>query len=75
MMPILLWIITVTEPDNAKRDKEVAFKNNAPFINCISKINGVKIDNAADLDVRNYANKVSKNETEVAIPLKHLSNF
>ena len=29
----------------------MAFKNNAPFINCISKINGVKIDNAEDLDV------------------------
>ena len=41
----------VTEPDNAKRNKSVAFKNNAPFINCISKINGVKIDNAEDLDV------------------------
>ena len=27
------------------------FKNNAPFINCFSKINGVKIDNAEDLDV------------------------
>ena len=27
------------------------FKNNAPFINCISKINGIKIDNAEDLDV------------------------
>ena len=27
------------------------FKNNAPFINCISKINDVKIDNAEDLDV------------------------
>ena len=38
--------ITVTTPDNAKRNKSVAFKNNAPFINCISKINGVKIDNA-----------------------------
>ena len=29
----------------------MAFKNNAPFINCISKINGVKIANAEDLDV------------------------
>ena len=29
----------------------MAFKNNAPFINCISKINNVKIDNAEDLDV------------------------
>ena len=25
-------------------------KKIAPFINCISKINGVKIDNAEDLD-------------------------
>ena len=108
-------------------------KDNAPFINCISKINGIKIDNAEDLDVvmsmynlleysKNYrkttgslwnyyrdepsnllssnsesfkyknnitgntcnigdgkenydANKVGKNETEVVIPLKYLSNF
>ena len=27
------------------------FKNNAPIINCISKVNGIKIDNAEDLDV------------------------
>ena len=126
-------IITVTNPNNAQRNKAVEFKNNAPFINCILKINGVKIDNAEDLDVvmpmynlleysKNYrkatsslwnyyrdepsnplssdsesfkyktsitgntynvgdgeerydANKVGKNETEVVIPLKHLSNF
>ena len=37
--------------DANKRNKNLAFKNNAPFINCISKINGVKIDNAEDLDV------------------------
>ena len=41
--------ITVANPDDAK--KEVTFKNNAAFINCISKINGLKIDNAEDLDV------------------------
>ena len=34
-----------------KINKAVAFKNNAPFINCISKINGTKIDKAEDLDV------------------------
>ena len=109
------------------------FKNNAPFINCISKINDVKIDKAEDLDVVmpmydlleyskndkkatgtlwNYyrdeprhplsfdsepfeyktsitgntynigdgegeydVNKVGKNEIEVVIPLKYLSNF
>ena len=43
--------ITVTGPDNAKRNRATAFKNNAPFINCISKMDGVKIDNAEDLDV------------------------
>ena len=37
--------------DANKRNKNLAFKNNAPFIKCISKINGVKIDNAEDLDV------------------------
>ena len=43
--------MTVTNPDNTKRNNEVAFENNAPFINCISKINDEKIDNAEDLDV------------------------
>ena len=32
-------------------NKKLALKNNAPFINCILKINGIKIDNAEDLDV------------------------
>ena len=31
-------------------DKKLAFKNNALFINCISKINNTVIDNAEDLD-------------------------
>ena len=48
---VLKEITAVTNPDNAKRNKSAAFKNNAPFINCISKINSVKIDNAEDLDV------------------------
>ena len=43
--------ITVTNLDDAKRNKSVTFKNNASFINCISKINGVQIENAEDLDV------------------------
>ena len=130
---IIKWDITVPNPNNGKRNKAVAFKNNARFINCISKTNGVQIDNAEDLDVampmynlleyskndrkttdslRNYyrdqpsnplstncesfkyktsitgntynigvgeqnydANKVGKNETEIVIPLKYLSNF
>ena len=130
---VLKGTITVTNPNNAKRNKATAFKNNAIFINCISKFNGVKIYNAEALDVvmpmynlleytKNYRkatgslwnyyrdkpnnplssnsesfkyktsitgntcnvgagkagydpNKVGKNETEFAIPLKHLSNF
>ena len=46
--------ITVTIPDNAKRNKSVEFKNNAPFINCISKNNGVRIDNAEDVVMLMY---------------------
>ena len=48
---VVKGIITATNPNNAKRNKAVAFKNNASFINCISKINGIKINNAEDLDV------------------------
>ena len=63
--------ITVTEPDNAKRNKEVTFKNNAKFINCISKINGIKTDNAENLDVvmpmynlREYSKNYKKNNRQ-----------
>ena len=118
--------------NNAFGEKKLVFKNNAPFINCISKINGVKIDNAEDLDVvmpmynlleysKNYKkttgslwnyyrdepnsstdnnnnitylilnsksfdyeanfigsvtnNNLTKNDVNIVIPLKHLSNF
>ena len=125
--------IAAAAPYNAKRNKSVAFRNNTPFINCISKIKNVLIDNAEDLDVvmpmynllgysKNYrkttdslwnyysnepsdplssnfksfkyktsitgntygiglvdtvydTRKVGKNETEIAVPLKHLSNL
>ena len=42
---------TNTTNNNELGDKKIVFKNNALFINCISKINGVKNDNAEDLDV------------------------
>ena len=48
---VVKGVITVIEPENAKRNKIVVFKNNAPFINCIPKIYSVQIDNAKDLDV------------------------
>ena len=52
-MPILLLKgdVAVTEPRNAKRNKSIEFENNALFFNFISKIKGVQIDNAEDLDV------------------------
>ena len=42
---------TNTANDNAFNEKKLVFKNNAPFINRISKINGLQIDSAEDLDV------------------------
>ena len=34
-----------------ERNKGVIFKNCAPFIKCISKINNAEIDNAQDIDI------------------------
>ena len=34
-----------------KRNKDVIFKNCAPFTKCISKINDTEIDNAQDIDI------------------------
>ena len=44
--------ITVAGWSNAsKKNRPLAFKNNAPFIGCISKINNTLIDNSEVLDV------------------------
>ena len=47
--------ITITKIDGRDfidlRNRCLAFKNNSPFTNCISKINNVLTDNAEDLDV------------------------
>ena len=34
-----------------ERDKEVIFKNCAPFINCKTELNNTEIDNAKDVDI------------------------
>ena len=34
-----------------ERDKGVAFKNCAPFTNCVKEINNTQIDNAKDIDM------------------------
>ena len=44
--------ITITDPNkNANFDRRLSLKNNAPFISCISKINGELVENTEDLDV------------------------
>ena len=43
--------ITVTDPDNNAYDKKLAFKNNASFVSCISKINYTLFDDAEDFDI------------------------
>ena len=47
--------ITLTETNERGsidiRNRFLAFKNNAPFTNCVQKINNVLIDNAQGLDV------------------------
>ena len=44
--------ITVAGGGNSSRkNRPLAFKNNAPLIGCILKINNTLIDNAEDLDV------------------------
>ena len=48
---VIKGTITVTDPENAKRNMSFAFKSNVPFINYISEINDVQVDNAEDLDV------------------------
>ena len=52
-----------------ERDKGVAFKNCAPFINCISEINNTQIDNGKDIDIvmpmynlRKYSDNYAKHQ-------------
>ena len=47
-------IVSATAGVNNIRDKKnrpLAFKKNAPFISCISKVNGVLIENVEDVDI------------------------
>ena len=43
--------ITFPNPNNNAYGKTLTFRNNAPFISCITKINNRLIDNAEDLDI------------------------
>ena len=50
---VVKGVVTVSaeERDRDEMNRDFVFKNNAPFISCISKINGVLTENAEDLDV------------------------
>ena len=39
------------ENEIIRRDRPLILKNNAPFVSCITKINGELIEDADDLDV------------------------
>ena len=61
--------VNVTNPNNNAHYEKLTFKNNAPFISCISKINNTLIDNAEDLDIvmpmcnlNDYSRNYSKTE-------------
>ena len=66
--------ITIEGDNDAnKRNNNLTFKNNAPFINCISKINGVKIDNIKITDTKLYVPVVTlskENDTKLLEKLK-----
>ena len=48
---IVKGTINVRDPNNDAYGKTLSFKNNSPFISCISKINNTFIKNAEDLDL------------------------
>ena len=44
-------IVSADEKDRDEMIRQVILKNNAPFISCISKINGALVGNAENLDI------------------------
>ena len=51
---VIKGTIIATDPDIDVYDKKMTFKNNAPFISCVSKINNTLIDNVEDLVMPMY---------------------
>ena len=50
---LVIGTVTVSadERDRDEMNRQVILKNNVPFISCISKINGVLVENAENLDI------------------------
>ena len=46
-----ITLLAAAANEYGKEQKDVTFKNNAPFRQCVSKINSTLIDNVEDLDI------------------------
>ena len=51
VVKVAIDLLAAGANENDKAEKDVAFKNNAQFRSCISKINSTFIDNAKDLNI------------------------
>ena len=51
---VIKGTVTVADPNNNANNKKLAFKNNAPFISCILKINNALSDNPGDRHCDSY---------------------
>ena len=51
---VIKGTVTVADPNNNAYNKKLAFKNNAPFISCILKINNTLSDNPGDRHCDSY---------------------
>ena len=72
-----LWNYDVDEPSNPLSSNSESFKYKISITGNTSNVDEkITDDDGNEVDNPKYgANKVGKNETEVVIPLKHLSNF
>ena len=63
--------VSADEKDRDEMNRQVILKNNAPFISCISKINGTLVENAEDLGIMPMYNllKYCKNYSKTSVSL------
>ena len=72
-----MWNYDVDEPSNPLSSNSESFKYKISITgNTYNVDEKITDDDGSEVDNPKYdANKVGKNETEIVIPLKHLSNF
>ena len=51
IIKVAIYLLATVANEDDKAKKNVAFKNDAPFRSCISKITSTLTDNAEDLDI------------------------